>query len=372
MKKTLLGTTALVTAGLLSGPALAADPIELSLGGWFYMAPTAVIAEDSIGADTSNTFGFTKDYEITFDGRTTLDNGITVGFHMELETPRNGGTNLRQDEQYIFVSGGFGEVRLGSIDGTTRDLGSGVAGCSMFSLCGQYQTTNFARETGAAQGTGYVAINRNIAANDVERIYYFSPRIAGLQFRASYGPDGAQGKSDGNNQPSLNTNTNDLFDFGLNFSNSFGGVSVSAAANYGFADSANATTGNAGNADADPEGWNARASVGVAGFTVAGGYQHIANGGVRFGGPVGGSDYEAWVVSGGYATGPVGVQIDYGQSVQGDGTGSDDYLQNINLAGNYDLGPGVTFDAGLNYTSGSAGTGNYESYAIGAGLQISF
>lgn len=365
MKKTLLGTTALVTAGLLSGPALAADPIELSLGGWFYMAPTAIIAEDEIaGAAERNTFGFTKDYEITFDGRTTLDNGITVGFHMELEAPPTGATGLRQDEQYIFVSGGFGEIRMGSIDGTTRDLGSGAAGCSMFSLCGQYGTTNFAAQTGAAQGTGYVAINTNVNGNDVERIYYFSPRIAGLQFRASYGPDGVQGKSDGGAQPSLNTNINDALDFGLNFNNSFGGVAIGAAANVGWGDAPNAASATT----RDPFGVNARASVGVAGFTLSGGWQHVANQGLT-----NNTDYEAWVVSGGYATGPVGVQVDYGQSVRGDGgNGTNDYLQNINVAGNYDLGPGVTFDAGLNYVAGSAGTGDYESYAIGAGLQISF
>ena len=35
MKKSLLGTTALVAAGLVSGPALAADPLHLELGGYF-------------------------------------------------------------------------------------------------------------------------------------------------------------------------------------------------------------------------------------------------------------------------------------------------------------------------------------------------
>ncbi|HCX66717.1 MAG TPA: porin, partial [Rhodobiaceae bacterium] len=33
MKKTLLGTTALVSAGLVAGPALASDPLTVTVGG---------------------------------------------------------------------------------------------------------------------------------------------------------------------------------------------------------------------------------------------------------------------------------------------------------------------------------------------------
>ena len=109
----LLGTTAFV--GLLANadPALASEPIKLGVGGFFREAYVAVFDDDGEGdlGNERNTDGFFNDAEVHFKGETTLDNGLTVGAHIELK----GETNSDQiDETWIYFSGGFGELKFGS------------------------------------------------------------------------------------------------------------------------------------------------------------------------------------------------------------------------------------------------------------------
>ena len=82
MKKSLLATTALAALGAVAvaGPAVAAEKIKVSVGGymeqWFGFA-------DNKNNVAPNTDGFDQqsDGEIHFKGSTTLDNGIKVGIN---------------------------------------------------------------------------------------------------------------------------------------------------------------------------------------------------------------------------------------------------------------------------------------------------
>jgi hypothetical protein len=114
-KSVLLGSGALFGVALASGPAAAAEPIRLVVGGFFKTAYMVVFDDDDefeLGNET-NTDGFFSDSEIHFTGSTVLDNGLEVGARIELE----GETADDQiDEAWIWFSGGFGEVRIGSED----------------------------------------------------------------------------------------------------------------------------------------------------------------------------------------------------------------------------------------------------------------
>ena len=50
----------------------------------------------------------------TSSGSAVLDNGLEVGARVELEGEDEDGDQI--DEAWIFFSGGFGELRIGSID----------------------------------------------------------------------------------------------------------------------------------------------------------------------------------------------------------------------------------------------------------------
>src|SRR3546814_4111869 len=73
-------------------------------------------AEDDDPGDSGdhhNDFDIHQNTEIHVKGETTLDNGVTVGVHWELEGDES---SDQIDEAYGYFSGGFGEVRFGSDD----------------------------------------------------------------------------------------------------------------------------------------------------------------------------------------------------------------------------------------------------------------
>ena len=126
MRKVLLGSTALVAAGLVAGtsaPAQAAEPIKLSLGGYyqafFTVRAQSDVDNEGVGAG-QNTFGndetvhytdVQQEGEVWFVGETTLDNGIKVGVNVQLEAETQGD---QIDEHYVYFSGNFGRLVVGA------------------------------------------------------------------------------------------------------------------------------------------------------------------------------------------------------------------------------------------------------------------
>src|SRR3546814_18170 len=121
MKHILLGTSALVAAGLLVAPANAAEKIKLGLGGFYNASMGMNFAEDDDpgeSGDQHNDFDIHQNIEIHIKGETTLDNGITVGVQLQLEGDDDA---ERWDEAWGYFSGGFGEIRFGSEDSAVLD-----------------------------------------------------------------------------------------------------------------------------------------------------------------------------------------------------------------------------------------------------------
>ncbi len=120
-KKVLLGTTALVSAGLVAQNAQAADPIELSVGGYHNWAFFFTDTDDGAGTDGLPAEpGFQLgDHDLKFDGEvqlrgsTVLDNGLEVGVRIEIEGETNGD---QFDENYAWIEGSFGTFRFGNDD----------------------------------------------------------------------------------------------------------------------------------------------------------------------------------------------------------------------------------------------------------------
>ncbi|MCS5605977.1 MAG: porin, partial [Alphaproteobacteria bacterium] len=119
MKKLLYGTTALVAAGMLAGGAQAADKIKVGVGGYFFGYLVGVDQDDAAAsgangaAPGNNTRGhdITREGEIIFTGKTTLDNGISFGVQVQLEAETCGD---QIDESFMWMSGSFGKINLGS------------------------------------------------------------------------------------------------------------------------------------------------------------------------------------------------------------------------------------------------------------------
>src|ERR1700753_4113173 len=125
MKKLILGSSALVGVASLAHAAQAADGIKLDVGGFFNVTYEGVFdnKSDNHFGDHHNTDHIINNSEVHFKGETTLDNGLTVGAHIELEGESNPTTtgHGQIDESYIYWSGGFGKVQVGSQKGAIGD-----------------------------------------------------------------------------------------------------------------------------------------------------------------------------------------------------------------------------------------------------------
>ncbi len=194
MRRVLLGSTALIGAGLAAAPAVAEDGVKLSVGGFFKEAYMVVIDDDAEGelGNERNTDGFFNDAEIHFTGSTVLDNGLEVGARVELEgeTAVDGEGGDQIDEAWIWFSGGWGEVRVGSEDEALANAcvvpPGGTGNFSAFSP----------NQWGANSGAGFFfggssnSICTGVDAfGDAQKVVYISPSFSGFQLTVSYTPN---------------------------------------------------------------------------------------------------------------------------------------------------------------------------------------
>jgi len=147
-----------------------------------------VIDDDQEGepGNERNTDGFFNDAEVHFTGSTGSDNGLEVGARIELEGETDnsmGGDQI--DEAWIWFSGGFGEIRIGSDDEALANAcivpPGGTGNFSAFSP-NQWGANSV---TSNAVCTGVDAL----AKSDAQKIIYITPNFYGFQLTASYTPE---------------------------------------------------------------------------------------------------------------------------------------------------------------------------------------
>ncbi len=108
MKKVLLGSTALVAAGLVAGPAFA--QLELSISGSvdYHFG----IADEDLDTD-KRSYGNTTDTTLNFNADGVADNGLEYGTRINVDDNSDA---FKIDETYVFVRGTFGRIQLGERD----------------------------------------------------------------------------------------------------------------------------------------------------------------------------------------------------------------------------------------------------------------
>src|SRR3569623_511485 len=115
MKRALLYGTALAGAAAGANAAQASDGIKLEVGGFFKLTYQGVIDKKQEGhfGNHRSVDAINHNAEIWCKGETTLDNGLTIGAHVELD-----GENAPDqiDMSYVYWQGGFGRFQLGSQD----------------------------------------------------------------------------------------------------------------------------------------------------------------------------------------------------------------------------------------------------------------
>ena len=376
MKKILLGTTAIVAAGMIvSAPAaFAAEKLKLSVGGYMEQWFGYVSQEDGVGQDFSG-IDVKSDAEIHFKGSTKLDNGITVGVNVQLEANQNNADQI--DESYLIVKGGFGEINLGDENSAMYKMNYAPSEFGIGINSGDQTAWLSTVGTGGATGAkisegGYFrspfgsTYIEPLGVNDSTKLTYYTPRIEGVQLGLSYSPDSLQ---DSNSMSNRITGNSDLVMAGLNFNRTFEGTNIRGSLGYG-------TVLDAANDGDKATAFNAGLGVAAGGFAVGAAYSAFDKSG--------GKNGYGLNLGGNYTSGPWGVSLSYFHGEK-DGTGAVTTLSGQGaqdtflLSTKYAMGPGITANATLGQATFSSDdaaldnkTNEVSAKYVVVGMRLSF
>ena len=321
MRKTLLATTALAAAGVLAaGPALAADKMSVGVGGymqqWFGMS--SVDGMDADGNAIDGGVAQQSDSEIFFKGKLEADNGLTFSVKVELE-----GNDPGIDESQLTVRGEFGAITLGAEDGASVLTHHGVRDAGFGMLCG-----DMGRWTGGTVNEcGPIGLGTaGHGFGDRNNITYFSPRVNGVQFGATYVPNAAQEGRGG----APRGDDNDAWAIGGNYKGDFGGANVAVSlGHYELSQT-----------DADALTYsNFGLQVGMGSFSFDVAYA-TADDGMEADSS---ADADVMAVGMMYSDGPMSVSLSHTAAEADDGTEQSGTL----LSASYSLAPGVAWRSSI-------------------------
>ncbi len=389
MKKVLLGSSALVAAGLFAVPAAA--QLELTISGsvdvnFGVVDENGEFEINGIPVDRRD-YGGRTDVTLNFNTVATADNGLRYGSRINIDdsddnvsdafefdesgnpileaAAANNATTFSIDEAWLFLSGSFGEVRLGDKEGVAPNFRLTIPTVGGGAADGDW--TNYVGVSRPDTGTGF-----RLGDNDSTRITYFF-EWEGLTAGASYAPASGDSLLNSTNQCRVTdgdvelgvlicSEFEDQFDVGANYTLDFDGGSVIVAATYLTADSVDPDIH-------DIEGVSLGAQVSYDAFTVGGFYVNSFDSGRRIGTTT--SDFERWGVGATYQVGDWGFGINY--LGVNDNNGEDGWAAGGGVA--YNIAPGLQAYADLVFFEDEEpvdGDGRDDGTVFLAGITASF
>ena len=368
MKKLLVGTAAVALGLGLAAPAKAADGVKLGLGGYFMGYVSWVDQDEDNNGDGNaadaiedvRSFDILRETEVHFSGETTLDNGLTVGMHIEAEADGfsgGAGDSFDIEESYAYFSGAWGRVNFGSEDGAAflLQVAAPSADANIDGLRQQVQPVNFARTfAGAfAAAPGVFALNTrfdydNAPARSDNKITYMTPVFNGFQAGVSYTPDNGTGAASlaGNVSDDQDGDLGSVYEAGARYEGQMGEVGLTLGGGYTFAELEDEV---AGDDTDDRTRWNLGANVKWSAFNLGAAYYEDDHGRDLA------SDETVWVVGLDYTTGPFKIGGSYytnDQELDGPvgAANSGDFETDRWMGGvTYTYGPGMTFRGSIGF-----------------------
>jgi outer membrane protein OmpU len=319
--KLLLGSTALVSAGLLlSGAAQAQETriggIEVVLGGYTEFGVQGATEDTNVDGEDDRHYNFFMDNEVFINARGVTEGGIEYGSEIELEVGSGRGNtdNAFTDEATLFFSGAFGRFEFGREDGAEDVMGIGGEDAQSGTGGIDGDTTNL-EPLFEVPDTG-----------DNAKVSYFTPRIAGFQLGASFTPDDNDGLTDegvGNEQENL-------IGAGVNWTGALGPMDLTVAGT--------GIKGENEEGDGDDlEAWEAGALAGFGGLLFGAKYGQLLDLG------------EAQFINAGieYRFGAAGASVGYTRVDPDDGEENNVFY----VSGDVGLMPGVTLKGDVSYAT---------------------
>lgn len=279
MKKHLLSTSAIALGVAMASPA-AAQQWDVTVGGYYkgYVGASDLSGSGVAGTNRDGVDTFT-DGEIHFKPSITLDNGLTIGAHIELET-QNTGNQI--DEQYLTIEGDMlGKIIMGNENSAGYLSMTGAPTVTGLAINSPSASAYLPRTgVNAGRQAGLSSFTEVAGNNDVQRITYFTPSFNGLTVGVSYAAGNFTNAAN-NYAPDRDAGgaVSDIFDIGVNYTQSFGGVDVTLAGRWGTGDrNGTAATAVPATSGGDPTTWGIGGRLGANGFLVGASYTENDNG----------------------------------------------------------------------------------------------
>jgi predicted porin len=362
MKKILLGTSALVAAGVISSAAHASEPLKLEVGGYMDWWVAAVSQDDAFETAESPTQYNNVDVfgngEVHFKGSTTLDNGIKIGVQVELE----GGNRDESDpidESYVTIDSQYGRLVIGSDDNVAYSMHVSAPDVGRLGIEESYLTEDNGM-TGHPSNFNQSVLDTTAidTDDDAQKITYISPTYAGLTVGASYVP-GTSDLTGEDTTLATPNNFDDGYALGLTYSNdNVMGASVTVSGGYGSYDK---------KGNANVQEYSIGTNVSFNEYTVGGAYRNIEDNG---------RDDMVWDIGVAYEQGPYAYSVAY-MRAHANVTGDDEERETLLVSGRYNMGAGVDAFASLGYVeywddNAPGGDSENDAYVLATGIALTF
>jgi len=337
-------------------PAMAADEAEgvkLKLGGFFKGYVNYVNQDDSTSSVRS--VDIIRATEVHFDGSTKLDNGLTVGAHVEATADVGDGFGI--DESYAFFSGDWGRVNLGGKDGVAYmiQVVAPAADKEIDGASAKINPFNFAADGLTLGETDY---DQNISLK-ADKITYLTPVMFGFQGGVSYTPeaDDSSRSTTGNADDSDDADaSSDVWDIAARYQGDLGETKLTLGAGYTVAQ---VETGGG----EDRQAWNVGANLGFSGFNVGASYQNDDEGDAD-------DDVDYLVLGVDYTVGDYVLGASYYNK---DNDITDIDTDRYSVGAIYKVGPGISFRGSVEYLEADVtGGDDFDGTAVLLGTNIDF
>lgn len=329
MKKLMMGTA---IALLSTTAAVQAQEWSVDVGGVFVGGLGYIDIDDG-----NDDIGLVRDPEVIVIARLVADNGVTFGVRTEIEGADSGETI---DENYMFITGAFGEIEFGEADGAMD----------------RYQYFGYVQGPWAAAGDGvgflfdgayYAGDTGNrlnsvgLETSDALKVSYYTPEIAGFSAGASYVPDADEQQS----RRSQRNDGGDAYEVGAGYEGDFAGFTLGAGIGYS-------------EAPQETESLSGGLKAGFGGFELGVTYSDNEN-----------IDGDQQTIQAGlsYSTGPWTFGGDYATELD---SSDGEEQAGAAIGVSYALAPGVSVGLGGEYHD--ADTDLDESIAVGTWLGLRF
>lgn len=379
MKKLLLCSVA--AAGVAFAATPAAAQIDVTIGGHTknYVG-WADQDNDSTNPGEATSFDMLRESEIHFNAEGVADNGLTYGFHVEMEAD-GGDDGNTMEESYLYLSSNLGRVNLGSEDGANYLLqvaapsaDSNIDGIRQYIQPVNYTDTSStaAFETytnGVATADGWDYDN-DLTGFD-EKITYLSPVWNGFQFGLSYTPElGDTNSASGLTGFAIEDVDNDYdeaYEGAVRYEGQYNNVGFAVGAGYTHAE---VTETNVPAVLDDFKEWNVGLDLNIGAFGVGAVWTENNNGSEA------GDEDTTLVLGVDYTTGPFQLGASYYDRDDEAGLAAGEYETQRYTGGVvYTAAPGLSFRGSVSFIdheSPTAGVSDVDATSVLGGVQLNF